>query len=29
MRLSKGDDIVTLINVFETTPERQQALIDQ
>jgi heme-degrading monooxygenase HmoA len=29
MRLSKGDDVVRLINVFETTPERQQALIDQ
>ena len=29
MRISKEGNLVTLINVFETTPERQQALIDQ
>ena len=29
MRISKDGDVVTLINVFETTPEKQQALIDQ
>ena len=29
MRISKEDNLVTLINVFETTPEQQQALIDQ
>jgi quinol monooxygenase YgiN len=29
MHISKDGDLVTLINVFETTPEQQQALIDQ
>jgi hypothetical protein len=29
MRIAKGVEVVTLINVFETTPEKQQALIDQ
>ncbi len=29
MLISKESNLVTLINVFETTPERQQALIDQ
>jgi heme-degrading monooxygenase HmoA len=29
MRISEDGDVVTLINVFETTPEKQQALIDQ
>jgi heme-degrading monooxygenase HmoA len=29
LRISKDADVVTLINVFETTPEKQQALIDQ
>ena len=29
MLISKGSDLVTLINVFETTPQQQQALIDQ
>jgi len=29
MRISKESNLVTLINVFETTPEQQQALIDQ
>jgi len=29
MRISKDGDVVTLINVFETAPEKQQALIDQ
>ncbi len=29
MRISKDGEVVTLINVFETTPEKQQALIDQ
>jgi heme-degrading monooxygenase HmoA len=28
MLVSRGGDLVTLINVFETTPEQQQALID-
>jgi len=29
MLVSKEGNLVTLINVFETTPEQQQALIDQ
>ena len=29
MRISQDGNVVTLINVFETTPEKQQALIDQ
>ncbi len=29
MQISKESHLVTLINVFETTPEQQQALIDQ
>ena len=29
MRISKDGTLITLINVFETTPELQQALIDQ
>jgi len=29
MRISKDGTLITLINVFETTPEQQQALIDQ
>jgi len=29
MHISREGDLVTLINVFETTPEHQQALIDQ
>lgn len=29
MYISKEGNLVTLINVFETTPEQQQALIDQ
>jgi heme-degrading monooxygenase HmoA len=29
MLISKDGDLLTLINVFETTPEQQQALIDQ
>lgn len=29
MQISKESSLVTLINVFETTPEQQQALIDQ
>jgi quinol monooxygenase YgiN len=29
MRISKESNLVTLINVFETTPEQQEALIDQ
>ncbi len=29
MHISKDGDLVTLINVFDTTPEQQQALIDQ
>ncbi len=29
MLLTKESHLVTLINVFETTPEQQQALIDQ
>jgi heme-degrading monooxygenase HmoA len=29
MLISRENNLVTLINVFETTPERQQALIDQ
>lgn len=28
MRISREGDLVTLINVFETKPEQQQALID-
>jgi len=27
--ITSGDNLVTLINVFETKPEQQQALIDQ
>jgi len=29
MHISKDGDFITLINVFDTTPEQQQALIDQ
>jgi heme-degrading monooxygenase HmoA len=29
MLVSREDNLVTLINVFETKPEQQQALIDQ
>jgi len=29
MHISKDGDLITLINVFDTTPEQQQALIDQ
>jgi quinol monooxygenase YgiN len=29
MLISREGNLVTLINVFETTPEKQQALIDQ
>ncbi|HEX6557706.1 MAG TPA: antibiotic biosynthesis monooxygenase family protein [Ktedonobacteraceae bacterium] len=29
MHISKEGNLITLINVFETTPEQQQALIDQ
>src|SRR5438445_10089037 len=29
MRVSREGNLVTLINVFETKPEQQQALIDQ
>ncbi|MBE3558165.1 MAG: antibiotic biosynthesis monooxygenase [Ktedonobacteraceae bacterium] len=29
MRISRADQPITLINVFETKPERQQELIDQ
>jgi quinol monooxygenase YgiN len=29
MRVSQEGNLVTLINVFETKPEQQQALIDQ
>ena len=29
MLISRENNLVTLINVFETTPEQQQALIDQ
>lgn len=29
MHISREGDLVTLINVFETTPDQQQALIDQ
>lgn len=29
MLISREGDLVTLINVFETKPEQQQALIDQ
>jgi len=29
MLVSKEGNLITLINVFETTPEQQQALIDQ
>ena len=29
MLISREGNLVTLINVFETTPEQQQALIDQ
>jgi heme-degrading monooxygenase HmoA len=29
MRISREGDLVTLINVFETTPEQQQQLIEQ
>jgi len=29
MRVSREGNLVTVINVFETTPEQQQALIDQ
>jgi hypothetical protein len=28
MRISREGNLVTLINVFETNPEQQQALID-
>jgi hypothetical protein len=28
MRISRERNLVTLINVFETNPEQQQALID-
>ena len=27
MRISKEGDLITLINVFDTTPEQQQALV--
>jgi hypothetical protein len=29
MRISQAGEVVTLINAFDTTPEQQQALIDQ
>lgn len=29
MRISQEGNLITLINVFETTPEQQQALIEQ
>lgn len=29
MQITREGNLVTLINVFETTPEQQQALIDQ
>jgi heme-degrading monooxygenase HmoA len=29
MLISQKSDLVTLINVFDTTPEQQQALVDQ
>jgi quinol monooxygenase YgiN len=29
MRVSQEDNLVTLINVFETKPEQQQTLLDQ
>ena len=29
MLISQGGDLVTLINAFDTTPEQQQALINQ
>jgi len=29
MRITRDSHLVTLINVFETTPEKQQELIDQ
>jgi quinol monooxygenase YgiN len=29
MIITKENNLITLINVFETTPEQQQALIDQ
>ncbi len=29
MLISRGRDLVTLINVFDTAPEQQQTLIDQ
>ena len=29
MLISQGRDLVTLINVFDTTPAQQQALVDQ
>ena len=29
MLISRENDLITLINVFDTTPEQQQALIDQ
>jgi quinol monooxygenase YgiN len=29
MRVSREDNLVTLINVFETKPEQQQTLLDQ
>ena len=29
MHITKENDLITLINVFDTTPEQQQALIDQ
>lgn len=29
MHVSRGDSLVTLINVFETEPKQQQELIDQ
>jgi len=29
MIISRDGNLVTLINVFETTPEQQQALVDQ
>jgi heme-degrading monooxygenase HmoA len=29
MRISKEHELITLINVFDTTPEQQQVLIDQ
>jgi heme-degrading monooxygenase HmoA len=29
MLISQGSDLVTLINVFDTTPEQQPALVEQ